>query len=82
MEHKLYSQEELDRYRSTIDTQEKEIKEKLEILKAEAKNLGGLRKELSDEKKAASQVITIVILTSCIALTTQRLRPGSKKTRK
>ena len=56
MEHALYTQEELQRYRTSIETQEREIKEKLELLKAEAKNLGGLRKELNEEKIAASKV--------------------------
>ena len=56
MEHSLYTQEELERYRSSIEQQEQNIKDKLEMLKAEAKNLGGLRKELSDEKMAASRV--------------------------
>ena len=59
LEHSLYSKEELEKYRLTVEQHEADIKAKLEVLKAEAKNLGGLRKELIDEKLEANKVIVL-----------------------
>ena len=51
----MYTSQELDKYRDGIQKQEDEIRVKLEALKKEAKNLGGLRRDLSEEKRVALQ---------------------------
>jgi len=55
LNHALYTSQELDKYRDGIQKQEDEIRVKLEALKKEAKNLGGLRRDLSEEKRVALQ---------------------------
>nr|XP_026690436.1 nucleobindin-2-like [Ciona intestinalis] len=54
LEHTLYTQDELRKYRENISDQEQEIKAKLEVLKAQAKTLGGMRRELGDNRREAA----------------------------
>lgn len=49
-EHSVYTKDELERYKSEIASQEAAIKEKLEVLKAEAKQLGQMRVEHGETK--------------------------------
>lgn len=55
-EHSVYTKDELDRYKSEIASQEAAIKEKLEVLKAEAKQLGQMRVEHGETKLKVEKV--------------------------
>merc|ERR1739838_201935 len=51
LDHALYTSSELDKYRDEIHRQEEDIRVKLAALKAEAKQLGGMRRDLTLEKR-------------------------------
>jgi len=57
-DHQLYTQDEMARYKGMIGEQEQILKMKLETLKAHAKELGGMRRDFGDDKRASAVVRT------------------------